>query len=63
MLDGNTINTLTDTPSSQAFNVCKVTPKDLNVAQRNKEAERAMKTPNMIFAARNIYCIKHLNGN
>ncbi|KAK4877339.1 hypothetical protein RN001_009845 [Aquatica leii] len=36
MLDGKTINILTDTLSSQACNVCKATPKDLNDLEKLK---------------------------
>lgn len=30
MIDGKTCNVLTDTASSQACNICKATPKDMN---------------------------------
>ena len=36
MLDGKTVNILTDTSSSQACNVCKATPRDLNDLEKQK---------------------------
>lgn len=37
MLDGKTVNILTDTLSSQACNVCKATPKELNDLDKLKD--------------------------